>query len=472
MRIPRVIIAGLNGGSGKTIVSLGVSRAWALAGRNIKPFKKGPDYIDARWLALATENQATNLDPFLVPQNVMQALFWTAAQGYDGALIEGNRGLFDGKDVTGSCSTAEVARLLNTPVVLVMNCTKMTRTAAAILSGMVNFEQGLNIAGVVLNNTATDRHRAILRSSIEQYTDVPVLGALPRMCENPIPERHMGLWSDTEMDDVAGPLNAVAAYLRKHVDVDRIWDLAAAAPEQKSVDSVWDLLPVSSRAKPDSASVRIGYVRDAALWFYYEENLEALRRAGAELVELSLLDDAEWPELDGLYLGGGFPETLAEKLAANEAARNRVRRFSEMNMPVYAECGGFMYLGAMLRYEGREYPMSGVFPVCTTIHSRPQGLGYVEASVVEENPFHAKGTQVRGHEFHYSRAEALAGHKVCYSLKMERGEGMGADADGLVVRNTFASYTHLFALGEPHWALNFVNAAREYKSHRTSNPLK
>jgi cobyrinic acid a,c-diamide synthase len=459
--IPRVIIAGLNGGSGKTIVSLGLCRAWTRAGRNVKPFKKGPDYIDARWLALATGNPATNLDPYLVSAQVMRSLFVTAGKGYDGAVIEGNRGLYDGKDVTGSCSTAEVARQLDTPVVLVMNCTKMTRTAAALVGGMAAFEPDLNLAGVVLNQTANERHRGVLRAAIEQYTDVPVLGALPRMRSNPIPERHMGLWSDTEMHDSRSPLDSVADFLCDNADVERIWQIARQVPAADSalIPDLWDMLPADAAAGP----VRIGYVRDAALWFYYEENLEALRRAGAELVELTLLDDAPWPELHGLYLGGGFPETLAERLSANIAARARVKSLSEAGMPVYAECGGFMYLGRTLRYGGVEYPMADVFPVCTTVHERPQGLGYVEARVVEDNPFHATGTRVRGHEFHYSRAVAYEGESVRHAFRMERGEGMGEDADGMIVRNTFAGYTHLFAPGEPHWAVNFVRAAARYR---------
>ncbi len=460
LNIPRVMIAGLCGGSGKTIVSLGVGRAWAQVGRRIKPFKKGPDYIDARWLSLAARAPATNLDPFLLPSRVLRALFQTAAAGFSGALIEGNRGLFDGKDVMGSCSTAEVSRMLAVPVVLVMDCAKMTRTAAALVKGMACFEDGVHIAGVLLNNTAGDRHRAILRAAIEEYTDVPVLGALPRMAENPIPERHMGLWSDAEMTDRYGSLDTVATLLQEHADIDHIWDIACAAPAWPVAEDVWSLMPQGTGQGP----VRIGYVRDRALWFYYEENIEALQRAGACMVELSLLDDAPWPCLDGLYLGGGFPETCARQLADNVVVRERVRTLAAQNMPIYAECGGLMYLGRTLCCQGHEYPMAGVFPIATSVHKRPQGLGYVEATVTQDTPFHAEGTTVRGHEFHYSQAHVLGGESVRHVLQVRRGQGMGDQVDGLLAGNTFASYTHLFALGETYWAENFVKAARCFRA--------
>ncbi|MGE4552477.1 MAG: cobyrinate a,c-diamide synthase [Desulfovibrionaceae bacterium] len=455
---PRVVIAGLSGGSGKTMVSLGLARALSRAGARVRAFKKGPDYIDAAWLGLAAGGPCTNLDPFLLAPDPLAALFVDKAEGADLALIEGNRGLFDGKDVSGTCSTAELARRLAAPVILVMDATKMTRTAAAVVLGCQHFEPDTGLAGVVLNRTAGDRHRGILTRSIEHYTGLPVLGALPKMDDALIPERHMGLVSDREQDGVDEILDRLADAVGRCLDLERIRALAAAAPPLARPEVALWPEPVPGAADPDRP-VRIGYVHDAALWFYYPENLEALARAGAELVRLSILDPAPWPEIHGLYLGGGFPETHARALAANQAVRERVRALVADGLPIYAECGGFMYLCRELEFEGEAWPMAGVFDLRTGFCARPQGLGYVAAEVVRPNPFHEVGTELRGHEFHYSCCRPPEGPLPDMALRMTRGAGMLLGLDAAVTANTWASYTHLFALGAPHWAPNFVRAA-------------
>ncbi|WP_243359899.1 cobyrinate a,c-diamide synthase [Fundidesulfovibrio terrae] len=466
IRIPRLVLAGLSGGSGKTIVSLGLTRAWVNQGLAVAPFKKGPDYIDAAWLSLAAKRAASNLDPFLMDEAAMAALFAHKAQGADLAFTEGNRGLFDGGDVQGTFSTSQLARSLASPLILVIDATKMTRTVAAIVQGCANFEPGLDLAGVILNRTAGDRHRRILRDAIEHYTGVPVLGMLPKMRENPIPERHMGLISNREYAGQDAILEGIATVVGDSCDLERLLEIARRAPALADPHhSIW---PESVTAEKP----RIGYVLDAALWFYYQENLEALRRAGAELVEVSLLSEAQWPKLDGLYLGGGFPETQAQALADNAAARDRVRNISSAGLPVYAECGGFMYLCEELHADGKIYPMAGVFPLATTLCARPQGLGYAEASVVAANPFHPVGTTLKGHEFHYSRCLARSrytghGDKPVFALRMERGSGMLDGLDGVVAGNTFAAYTHIHALGARHWAENFVREAARVKTART-----
>ncbi len=461
---PRIILAGLSGGSGKTFVSIGLCRALSRRGLSVRPFKKGPDYIDASWLSHAARATACNLDPFLLPRETIAALFQEKAAGCDISLIEGNRGLFDGKDREGTCSTAELARQLDAPVVLVLDATKMTRTAAAIVAGCRAFEPGLNLAGVILNRTAGDRHRAILKQCIEELAGVPVLGCLPKMGDNPIPERHMGLVSDQEHADREQSLNAIADVVERWVDVDRILDVARSASEPAPSQPVpWPASVVTHGESPV-----IGYVHDAALWFYYPENLEALERAGATLRKVSLLSSEPWPELDGLYLGGGFPETQAAKLSANAEVRARVRALAESGLPIYAECGGFMYLCEGLHLPDGEHALAGVFPLSTRLCPRPQGLGYVEALVEAENPFHPLGAHVTGHEFHYSACTEPSSAEAMppLALKMLRGHGMLSGRDGLLVGRTFASYTHIHALGAPHWAPAFVRAALAFKQGR------
>jgi len=463
---PRIILAGLSGGSGKTFVSIGLCRALSRRGYRVQPFKKGPDYIDASWLTHAARQTACNLDPFLLQRETIAALFRERAVGADLSLIEGNRGLFDGKDREGTCSTAELARQLGAPVVLVLDATKMTRTAAAIVAGCRNFEPGLTLAGVILNRTAGERHRAILRQCIEELAGVPVLGCLPKMADNPIPERHMGLVSDQEHAGREAALEAIADVIERAVDIDRL--LVAARnvePPAQAAPVPW---PASVLSDAAQAGPVIGYVHDAALWFYYPENLEALERAGATLHKVSLLSSEPWPELDGLYLGGGFPETQAQALSANVQTRARVRSLARAGLPIYAECGGFMYLCEALCLPEGSHELAGVFPLSTRLCPRPQGLGYVEALVEAENPFHPLGVHLTGHEFHYSACTEPSRPEDMppLSLNMLRGHGMLAGRDGLLKGRTFASYTHIHALGTPHWAPAFVRAALAFKQGR------
>lgn len=454
---PRVLVAGLGGGSGKTIVSLGLARAFQEQGLAVQTFKKGPDYIDAKWLSLASRSDTTNLDPFLLSSEVLENLFRSRAKGADLALLEGNRGLYDGKDVEGSCSSAELAKLLRCPVIVVADCTKVTRTMAAIILGLTAFDPQVDIRGVILNRTAGCRHQNILRDSIEKYTNVRVLGILPKLTENPIPERHMGLISDAEHG--ADPFAAIAGCLRANADIDACLAIARSAP------------PISGEVAPlypapvSGATVRIGVARDAALWFYYQENFEALRHAGAELVEFSLLADGAVPDVDAVYMGGGFPETLAAGLAANESMRHSVRRCVEQGMPVYAECGGLMYLSRELLFEGAAYPMAGVFPLTTKVFQKPQGHGYMSSLVETANPFYSPKTRLTGHEFHYSRCIDIE-NVSSFVLRVERGQGMAKGCDGVLHRNCLAGYTHMHALGNPAWATNFVSAARVFQAAR------
>lgn len=454
---PRFILAGLSGGTGKTIISLSLARAFKRRGLAVAPFKKGPDYIDAKWLGLAAGRDCSNLDPYFHSNDVIRSLFWHKSQGCDISLVEGNRGLFDGMDEQGSASTAELARRLDAPVVLAIDCTKMTRTVAAIVQGCTMFEPGLNLAGVVLNRTAGTRHRAILRSSIETHTDVPVLGVLPKISQNPIPERHMGLMSDQEYDgrdygDGQRALDSLADMAEEWLDVDAIAAIARnAAPFGDDPGPVFPGEPTPKKA-------RIGYVHDAALWFYYPENLEALEHAGAELVRVSLLSDEPWPELDGLYIGGGFPEVFAERIAANTGILAGIKAMAQAGKPIYAECGGFMVLCDFLEFEGRSHAMAGVYPLGTTFCERPQGLGYTEAVAKRDSVFYAEGTTVLGHEFHYSVCVSEPEAPVECAMKMVRGKGVLHGQDGLLYQNTFAGYNHIHALAVPEWAQRFVDA--------------
>ncbi len=457
--IPRVIVSALSGGAGKTILSLGLARYWQKAGYKVKPFKKGPDYIDAVWLKRAAGHTTTNLDPFFMEDQVLTRLFIDQSRNFDLALIEGNRGLFDGKDTNGSCSTSHLAKILKTPIVLIIDCTKMTRTIVPIVLGCAHFEAGIELGGIILNRTAGERHRSILRKCVQEYTDVPVLGALPKIQSTLIPERHMGLISDQEFQ-AEQAIDESARILAQWVDTEKILQISQTAPEIKIPDiKIWPY------TKKYTERVSIAVVRDTSLWFYYPENLQALERAGANILEVSLLSkNSVWPEIHGLYLGGGFPETQARLLSSNTGIKNFVLTLADNGLPIYAECGGLMYLCSNLKTSEKEqYPMAGVFPLYTELSKKPQGHGYTKCRVKHPNPFFPVGLEFTGHEFHYSSCSLPEDLEKESCLEMIRGTGLGKSRDGLIYKNTMACYNHLHALSVPSWAENFVKAASLYK---------
>ena len=449
LRTPRLVVAGLSGDSGKTLVSLGLCRALADRGRVVQAFKKGPDYIDAAWLTAATGRPCRNLDPFLMEEAAMGRAI-AAGAGADFLLVEGNRGLFDGADAAGSHSTATLAKLLGAPAVLVVNVTKMTRTAAAAVLGSIHLDPDLNLAGVILNRVGTTRQERVVREAIETATGVPVVGAIPRLRgEDPLPGRHLGLVTAVEHPRRDEAIARAASAVAEYVDLEAIEDLAAQAPGVE--------LEVSD-VPPGRARVTIGYFSDPAFSFYYPENLEALEAAGARLVAVSPSDDSALPELDGLYIGGGFPEVHAARLADNRGFAQSVRSRVETGLPVYAECGGLMYLARELRVGDAVHPMAGILDLTIEQTSRPQGHGYETVVIDRENPFYPIGTELKGHEFHYSRI--VSGGDLERSVAaVTRGSGTGNGRDGIVAGRVWASYLHVHASATPNWATGFLASA-------------
>ncbi len=471
MNAPRVLVAGLRGGSGKTIISLGLTGAWRKGGRVVAPFKKGPDYIDAAWLTAAAARPCRNLDLFMHSPDTIIDSFLASSGSADISVIEGNRGLFDGMDVAGSCSTAELAKLLKAPVILVVDCSKVTRTVAAMILGCQRLDPEVSLAGVILNRIAGPRHRRVLEESITAVCGIPVVGAVPRLPEESFPERHLGLVPPPEHQGEEISLDNTVAMAEEHLDLEAIRSLADQAPplEGTTTTTTVQVAPVGVNEGVESRAdmtppIRIGVFRDAAFQFYYPENLEALQREGAELVELSPITEKALPEVDALYLGGGFPETLAPALAGNDSFKESLRKQVEAGLPVYAECGGAVYLGRTLSYEGNEYPMAGILPVDFTFSTRPRGHGYVELETVSENLFFAMGETLRGHEFHYTGVEQESYNGLSFAFRVLRGHGFDGERDGLCHRNVLAAYTHLHALGTPTWAPALVRAARGHRS--------
>lgn len=462
---PGIIIAGLSGGSGKTIISLGITAAWRQKGLRVSPFKKGPDYIDAGWLSRAAGRPCYNLDTFLCdPEVVVHSYRKNHSSQTDIAVIEGNRGLYDGIDTDGSTSTAELAKLLHLPVLLVLDCTKSTRTMAALLMGCVAFDPDIHICGVVLNRVAGKRHEGKVRANIEKFCRIPVFGAIPKLTREDFPERHMGLVPSDEHGFSDRAVDAARQVAQHYLDLDGIFQ-AVSTPSRNAVGASGNL-PAGSippaASSPDS--VTIGIIKDSAFQFYYPDNIDALKTLGAKIVFISPLTQKRIPDVHAIYMGGGFPETHAAQLAENNSFKNQLKNLSDKGLPIYAECGGLIFLGQSITLDGVAYPMSNILPIQFGLSLRPQGHGYTTVNVVHDNPFYQKGQVLRGHEFRYSHVLGIEYSDNEMAFQMERGKGILDKKDGFFKHRTFGTYTHIHALGTPSWAPSLIQQARAYKA--------
>jgi len=466
-RIPRLMVSAAHKSSGKTTVAVGLCHALAASGLVVQSFKKGPDYIDPMWLTAATGRRCRNLDPYLSETAEYRGAFRRYGAAADVCVVEGNKGLHDGLALDGSNSNAAVAKALGLPVVLVIDARGMTRGVAPLVLGYQAFDRDVRIAGVILNNLGGSRHEAKLRLVIEHYTDVPVLGGLHCDERLAIVERHLGLVPSSESDAAQQRIAAIGAAVRAQVDVDAVLAIARSAPALAGDGDEVGEAPLPRR-EPD---VRIGVLQDRAFSFYYADDLDALRAAGASLVRVDALADTQLPGVDGLYIGGGFPEVHAAELEANAGLRARIRAATEAGMPVYAECGGLMYLARSLTWRGETHRMVGAIPGDVVMHDRPVGRGYVELAETPAFPWGAApGRRVRAHEFHYSSLENLPADAP-FAYDVRRGHGIDGRRDGLVVRNVLASYAHLRSAGGNEWARRFVDFVRraDYRLRRAHN---
>ncbi len=452
---PRLVIAAPQGRSGKTTVTIALARALRNRGMAVQPFKKGPDYIDPSWLRLASGKDCFNLDNFFMAEDVLLSSFARKSHSAELAIIEGAMGLYDSPDADGQGSAAWLARQLRAPVILIVNTERMTRSVAALVKGFQLFEPGLNLAGVIFNRVSGSRHVEKLKEAVELHCGIPVLGAVPSNQDLIIAERHLGLIPSGEKEQAESIVQTICDRVAPHLNIDAIMALARQAPKHS----------ISELPRPAAAiqAVRIGMISDRAFSFYYPENLEALREAGADVIPIDAFSNRTLPAIDGLYIGGGFPELYAKELESNRDLRQDIARHIEKGLPVYAECAGLMYLSRAIRWQERRFEMVGVIPAEVEISKRPQGHGYVELEVAVDNPWFPCGSVLRGHEFHHSRI-VTTGMPLTTAYNVRRGHGIDGHVDGFFYKNLFASYTHLHALGTPQWAPSFVALAKEYKS--------
>ncbi len=442
--------------SGKTTISIGLCRELSRRGLTVQPFKKGPDYIDPLWLSQAAGKACLNLDYHTMARDEIRDAFAAEMVGADIGVVEGNLGLFDAVDLYGSNSNAELAKDIKAPVILVIDAEGMTRGVAPLLLGYQTFDPSLTIAGVILNRIGGARHEANLRRVVEHYTDLPVLGLVYRKSEIQIAQRHLGLMPSNEKDEAEGHIEAIRAQVAEQTDVDRILAIAAAAPRMSTPDAVCEV-PASNLAK-----VRIAVARDQAFGFYYPDDLRALARDGAELIPFSPCRDAELPAVDGLFIGGGFPEYRMRELEANATMRESIADFIASGGPAYAECGGLMYLARQLRWGDDSGSMCGVLDADVAMHPRPQGRGYVSLRETAHTPWPRAGTaarEIRAHEFHHSAVVAPNPDWV-YAYQVTRGTGIDGKHDGIVHKNLLASYSHLRSVGGTRWTARFIAHVR------------
>jgi cobyrinic acid a,c-diamide synthase len=439
--------------SGKTTLTLGLGRALRRRGLRVQTYKKGPDYIDPIWHGLAAGRPCYNLDFHMMARPEIQAMFARHAASSDIALIEGNKGLYDGMDLEGSDSNAALAKLLGAPVVLVLDTQGMTRGLAPLILGYLAFDPAVKIAGVILNKVGGPRHEGKLRAVVERYTDVPVLGALPRAPQLEIAERHLGLVPGNETPEAEARIEAIAALVADRVDLDAL--LAVAAPVTAAAEN-------PSVPPAHGAGLRIAIAQDRAFGFYYQEDLDTLRAAGVELIPVDTLRDERLPEADGLILGGGFPEVFIEALAANRRLRADIRRAIEAGMPTYAECGGLMYLSRSITWGERRGEMVGIVPGDCVLSTRPVGRGYALLSGTGASELApADDPPIPAHEFHHSRLVDLP-QGLTYAYRMQRGEGIDGRQDGFVYKNLLAAYCHRRGSGARGWIAPFLDKVRAH----------
>ncbi|MDI6736567.1 MAG: hydrogenobyrinic acid a,c-diamide synthase (glutamine-hydrolyzing) [bacterium] len=443
----RITISASGRSSGKTTVSIGLCAALKEQGLKVAPFKKGPDYIDPMWLSAAAGAQCHNLDFFMMGEEKLIKIFQSASQNANLNLIEGNMGFYDGLDIEGKDSTSYLSKLLKAPAILVIDAGRMTRGIAPLILGYQQFEPDNLIRGVILNKVAGTRHEKKLKSAIAQYCGIEVLGVLPGLDEIEIKERHLGLMPIKEDFRLMPVIESIAVAVKKYVDLDAVLKLSASAPPLPE-------LKQSNEYPASPPTVRLGIARDSAFTFYYPENLSALQQAGAELIPFNTLIDSCLPEVDGLYFGGGFPEMFLEKLAENKSLREGIRTAIEQGMPVYAECGGLMYLARSISYNGTTKEMVGVLPCDVRVYEKPQGHGYVTLQQTGKSDWFCFDGEIPGHEFHYS--QIVNPGELDFAFNLTRGKGVDGKHDGIIYKNVIASYTHLHSVGVPQWASQFV----------------
>ena len=464
----RIFISAAHKSSGKTTVSIGLCAALKQRELVVQSFKKGPDYIDPYWLAQATGRNCYNLDFYTMERDEILSLIKSKSHDADVTLIEGNKGLYDGLDLDGSNSNAALATLTKTPVILVLNARGMTRGIAPLILGYQAFDKEVQIKGVILNRLGGSRHESKLRNVIEHYTDADVVGAIHNDKRFDIEERHLGLVPGHEDPFAERKIGLLADAVNEQVDLNAVLAIADQTPELV-IDTKTPEIQVNSKRTPD---IKLGLVRCSAFGFYYPDDLQALENAGAEIIEIDPCHDPKLPEIDALFIGGGFPETHMRELEANKSMRDAIKTAIDQGLPAYAECGGLMYLARSIEWEhdGKTEKRGMVGSIDTDIimEKRPQGRGYVQLQETENSLWPGTSDKIIcAHEFHYSRFKTTGKNQsknVKFAFHVIRGTGINGESDVYIYKNLLANYTHQRNTRNNPWAERFINFVRACKT--------
>lgn len=455
----RFLIAAAHKSSGKTVISTGLAAALSARGQVVQCFKKGPDYIDPMWLHAASARPCYNLDFNTMAADEITGLMCAKSASADIVMIEANKGLYDGVALDGSDSNAALAKTLKMPVILVIDCNGMTRGIAPLLIGYLGFDPEVNIAGVILNKVGGPRHEAKLRAAVAAYTDLPVVGAVPRNSALDLGERHLGLTPPSETSELTRRITKIGEIVGAAIDFELLAELAASAPALAP--------PAPIALAPIFKGLRIAVARDSAFGFYYPDDLDAFTDLGATLLPFNAFTDAQLPEADAVFIGGGFPETQMEALSANQSLRADIHSKICAGLPAYAECGGLMYLCRAMIWEGKSHEMCGVVPGDAVMNARPQGRGYVAYTPSESHPWGAnsaaKSGPTKAHEFHYARIDGLP-EGTTYAREMTRGSGINGTHDGVVVHNLLAGFCHQRNSHSNPWVARFLQFVQDVKA--------
>lgn len=453
--MPRLLFSAPFKSSGKTTLSIGVLAALHKQGIKVHPFKKGPDYIDPMWLSRAGQHPCYNIDFNTMSDSEIISSMGCAQAEESVALIEANMGLFDSVDIEGKGSNATMAKLLKTPVILIINVQGATRSIVPIILGFQSFDSDLNIAGIILNNVGGKRHERRLREVIAHYCTIPVVGAVQRDSRLHIEERHLGLIPSNEEEKVDERINLIAEIIAEQVDLPQLVEIAQTAEPLQCLPSA-DI----STLKDIYRGLRLGIAMDEAFGFYYQSDLDHFRSLEVELIPFSPIHDSKLPEgLDALFIGGGFPETHLAQLESNHGMRREIHLSIESGTPCYAECGGLMYLSEAIEWQGDSAKMVGIIPATARVQRKPVGHGYATAHINSSHPWYSDRTTktIAAHEFHYSYLDGLENRQENYGYQLTKGAGLGEQHDGFIYKNLLANYLHLRHSQQYPWIHQFLD---------------
>jgi cobyrinic acid a,c-diamide synthase len=461
-KLPRIMIAGTNSGVGKTTVTLGIMSALVQKGIKVQGFKAGPDYIDPSHHTFVTGNASRNLDTWMMGVGACRELFARSVHNADVSVIEGVMGLYDGSiDSSGHGSSAHLAKILNTPVILVVNAKGVAQSAGAIVMGFREFDRDVNLAGIVINNVASQNHYDIIKKAIEESCSVAVLGYLKKESDITIPERHLGLIPSEEKKINSALYDKLGQMVLETIDIDKLQEIAGSAA----------VFPDYNRSifieRGSSLEVTLAVARDSAFCFYYQDDIDLFEALGAKIIEFSPLADKSLPDgIDGIFMGGGFPELFADRLMKNESMRNSILEADKQGTVIYGECGGMMYLlEKLIDCEGRSFKMSGVLVGTSRMENRRQGLGYVITDATCDNIICKSADTFRAHEFHWSKLQDVPDDTV-FAYNTRKSNGKKTGIDGICKSNVLASYTHIHFSSNPELAKNILSTMAKRSKHK------